>query len=206
MNQLAPLPSRLPSDAGPGRRRRRPRARPLSRILRRQHPQPAHAPRLQPGRGGVSGLVRDAGVPSIAAGAAAACGHLDRARRRASHAAPTVKQRLAAIRHLFDWLVTGQVVPLNPAASVRGPQHIVEGTARRRCSSRPRRGLCSTASTPSTPAGLARPGADRPHGLFVRAHRRGARHEGRGRVHAEPPPVGAAARKRRQGARHAVPP
>src|SRR3954449_4857963 len=39
--------------------------------------------------------------------------------------APTVKQRLAAIRHLFDWLVTGQVVPVNPAASVRGPRHIV---------------------------------------------------------------------------------
>jgi len=39
--------------------------------------------------------------------------------------APTVKQRLAAIRHLFDWLVMGQVVPVNPAASVRGPKHIV---------------------------------------------------------------------------------
>src|ERR1700737_1952782 len=40
-------------------------------------------------------------------------------------AAPSVKQRLAAIRHLFDWLVTGQVVPVNPAASVRGPRHAV---------------------------------------------------------------------------------
>lgn len=39
--------------------------------------------------------------------------------------APTVKQQLAAIRHLFDWLVVGQVVPLNPAASVRGPRHVV---------------------------------------------------------------------------------
>jgi site-specific recombinase XerD len=39
--------------------------------------------------------------------------------------APTVKQQLAAIRHLFDWLVTGQVIPTNPAASVRGPSHIV---------------------------------------------------------------------------------
>ena len=39
--------------------------------------------------------------------------------------APTVKLRLAAIRHLFDWLVTGQVVPTNPAASVRGPAHSV---------------------------------------------------------------------------------
>ncbi len=40
--------------------------------------------------------------------------------------APTVKQLLAAIRHLFDWLVIGQVVPLNPAGSVRGPRHSVE--------------------------------------------------------------------------------
>ncbi len=34
---------------------------------------------------------------------------------------PTAKQRLAAIRHLFDWLVTGHVVPNNPAHAVRGP-------------------------------------------------------------------------------------
>ncbi|MFM0428450.1 tyrosine-type recombinase/integrase [Paraburkholderia aspalathi] len=40
-----------------------------------------------------------------------------------THSAPTVKQRLAAIRHLFDWLVTGQIVPHNPTASVRGPSH-----------------------------------------------------------------------------------
>jgi len=40
-------------------------------------------------------------------------------------AAPSVKQQLAAIRHLFDWLVTGQVIPTNPAASVRGPSHVV---------------------------------------------------------------------------------
>ena len=26
---------------------------------------------------------------------------------------------------LFDWLVTGQVVPMNPATSVRGPKHVV---------------------------------------------------------------------------------
>ena len=38
---------------------------------------------------------------------------------------PTVKQHLAAIRMLFDWLVIGQVVPMNPAASVRGPKHVV---------------------------------------------------------------------------------
>jgi site-specific recombinase XerD len=38
---------------------------------------------------------------------------------------PTVKQRLAAIRHLFDWLVRCQVVPANPAVSVRGPAYSV---------------------------------------------------------------------------------
>lgn len=38
---------------------------------------------------------------------------------------PTVKQHLAAIRMLFDWLVTGQIVPHNPAAPVRGPKHVV---------------------------------------------------------------------------------
>jgi integrase len=41
-------------------------------------------------------------------------------------APPSVKQHLAAIRMLFDWLVTGQVVPHNPAASVRGPKHVVK--------------------------------------------------------------------------------
>src|ERR1700744_3916993 len=44
-------------------------------------------------------------------------------RQTQSPSAPTVKQQLAAIRHLFDWLVTGQIVPHNPAASVRGPAH-----------------------------------------------------------------------------------
>ena len=36
---------------------------------------------------------------------------------------PTVKQRLAALRMLFDWLVVGQVLPANPAHAVRGPKH-----------------------------------------------------------------------------------
>jgi site-specific recombinase XerD len=38
---------------------------------------------------------------------------------------PSVKQSLAAIRMLFDWLVVGQVVSVNPAHSVRGPKHVV---------------------------------------------------------------------------------
>jgi site-specific recombinase XerD len=39
---------------------------------------------------------------------------------------PTVKARLAAIRHLFDWLTAGSVVPSNPAHAVRGPAYSVE--------------------------------------------------------------------------------
>jgi site-specific recombinase XerD len=42
-----------------------------------------------------------------------------------THAKPTVKQHLAAVRMLFDWLVTGQVVKANPAHAVRGPKHSV---------------------------------------------------------------------------------
>jgi site-specific recombinase XerD len=40
--------------------------------------------------------------------------------------APTVKQHLAAIRMMFDWMVIGQIVPTNPASSVRGPKHVVK--------------------------------------------------------------------------------
>ena len=53
---------------------------------------------------------------------------------RKDHSVPSVKQQLAAVRMLFDWLITGQVVPLNPAAAVRGPKH----------SSKPERRRCST--------------------------------------------------------------
>jgi site-specific recombinase XerD len=42
------------------------------------------------------------------------------------HGAPGVKQQLAAVRMLFDWLVTGQLMPMNPAAAVWGPKHIVK--------------------------------------------------------------------------------
>ena len=35
---------------------------------------------------------------------------------------PTVKVRLAALRTLFDWMVAGQVLPLNPAHAIPGPK------------------------------------------------------------------------------------
>ena len=44
----------------------------------------------------------------------------------AARSPATVKQHLAALRMLFDWLVVGQVLPFNPASSVRGPRHVVK--------------------------------------------------------------------------------
>ncbi len=46
-------------------------------------------------------------------------------RLQETKAKPTVKQHLAALRMLFDWLVTGHVIDSNPATSVRGPKHVV---------------------------------------------------------------------------------
>src|SRR6202789_2905318 len=43
-----------------------------------------------------------------------------------THSAPGVKQQLAAVRMLFDWLITGQILPSNPASAVRGPKHVVK--------------------------------------------------------------------------------
>ena len=39
---------------------------------------------------------------------------------------PTVKQHLAALRMLFDWLVVGHVLANNPAHAVRGPKYRVK--------------------------------------------------------------------------------
>ena len=72
---------------------------------------------------------------------------------------PTVKQHLAAIRMLFDWLVTGQVVATNPAHAVRGPKHVVKTRqdhgAHRRTGARAARQHRHV-----NPGRLARPGAD----------------------------------------------
>ncbi len=43
-----------------------------------------------------------------------------------AYAPATVKQHLAALRQLFDWLVVGQVLRSNPAAAVRGPKQVVK--------------------------------------------------------------------------------
>ena len=38
----------------------------------------------------------------------------------------TVKQHLAALRMLFDWLVISHVLEVNPAHAVRGPKYVVK--------------------------------------------------------------------------------
>ncbi|RZA12986.1 MAG: integrase, partial [Proteobacteria bacterium] len=49
--------------------------------------------------------------------------YIEQLQRRLS--APSVKQHLSALRVLFDWLVVGQIIPMNPASSVRGPRYSV---------------------------------------------------------------------------------
>lgn len=66
---------------------------------------------------------------------------------------PTIKQHLAAIRMMFDWLVTGQVLPMNPAASVRGPTHVVKKGKTPVLSAEDARQLLDSIDT-STPIGL----------------------------------------------------
>ena len=61
-------------------------------------------------------------------------------------AKPTVKLHLAAIRMLFDWLIIGQVLAINPAHAVRGPK-MSSNAARRLYSPRNRRASLSKAST-----------------------------------------------------------
>ena len=39
---------------------------------------------------------------------------------------PSVKQHLSALRSLFDYLVITQILPTNPAHSVRGPRYVVK--------------------------------------------------------------------------------
>ena len=45
---------------------------------------------------------------------------------RGVYSVPSIKQHLAALRMLFDYLVTGHVLETNPAASVRGPKYSIK--------------------------------------------------------------------------------
>jgi site-specific recombinase XerD len=118
---------------------------------------------------------------------------------------PTVKQWLATVRMLFDWLVVGQVLAVNPTAAVRGPKYVVRTGKTPVLAAPEARQLLDSVNT-KTVVGLR----DRALiGLLVFTFARiwrCAGHE-RGRcLPAAPPSVGQAPRKRWQGTQHALPP
>src|SRR6266851_3698123 len=51
---------------------------------------------------------------------------MTRAGAMSNSSPPTSATRTRAAPMLFDWLITGQVLPTNPAAAVRGPKHVVK--------------------------------------------------------------------------------
>ena len=89
---------------------------------------------------------------------------------------PSVKQHLAAIRMLFDYLVVGQVIKMNPAAAVRGPKHVAtKGKTPVLAPEESARTLrLHRAYYHRRPA---RSGSHRRHGLQLRPRRRRRRHE-----------------------------
>ena len=76
---------------------------------------------VRAGGGAVSRVVRPPGSPAGRVSPLHVAAYI----RTHPGSAPTVKQHLAAIRMLGDWLVVNQVLPVNPAAAVRGPKHVV---------------------------------------------------------------------------------
>jgi site-specific recombinase XerD len=94
----------------------------------------------------------DQGVPSVAAVQPLHVAAWIEQQTR-EHAAPTAKARLAALRHLFAWLVAGQVMPVNPAGSVRGPSHAVKTGKTPVLSPEEARALIDSINI-TTPAGL----------------------------------------------------
>jgi site-specific recombinase XerD len=152
MNQLVPLPSRsLPVPALVAAAGDQARVRFLEFFaanIRNPHTRRAYSRAVAE----FLAWCADAGVPSIAHVAPLHVATWIEAQTR-ELAAPSVKQRLAALRHLFDWLVVGQVVPANPASSVRGPQHVVKGGKTPVLDPAEARALLDSIDT-ATPAGL----------------------------------------------------
>lgn len=125
MNQLAPLPASAPNlpalVATADERAQRRFLEFFAVTIRNPHTRRAYARAA----GDFLEWCEERGVGSIAAVQPLhVAAWIEALGREAS--APTVKQQLAGVRHLFDWLVMGQVVPTNPAVSVRGPSHSVK--------------------------------------------------------------------------------
>ena len=113
------------------------------------------------------------------------------------HGAAGVKQQLAAVRMMFNWLVTGQVVPMNPAAAVRGPKHVVK-TGKTPVLDAQRMAQTHRQHSDRDRARSARPRTDRHPHLLFRPHHRGAAHEGGGSSAEGRRLADSAARERRQ--------
>ena len=94
-------------------------------------------------------------------------------------AKPTVKQHLAAIRMLFDWLIIGQVLAVNPAHAVRGPKHVVRRGKTPVLTEEQARRLLESIDA-STLVGLRDRALIGVMIYSLRPHRRRRRHEGRG--------------------------
>ena len=109
-----------------------------------------------------------------------------------THSKPTVKQHLAALRMLFDWLVTGHIIDVNPAHAVRGPKFSVRKGKTPVLNADEARTLLDSINN-STCGGIARSRINRPHGLYVRASWSGHHDEGGRLLHPRAPGMGAAA-------------
>jgi integrase len=89
---------------------------------------------------------------------------------------PSVKQHLAALRILFDWLVVGHVIEHNPAHAVRGPKYSQKKGKTPVLDRDEARALLAAIDTGSV-TGLRDRGSYGHHGLYLRPRRSGAANE-----------------------------
>ena len=118
------------------------------------------------------------------------------------HSRPTVKLRLAALRMLFDWMVVGQILPVNPAHAVRGPKHTQKKGKKPVLNVDEARTLIDAIDVTSVP-GLRDRALIGLMGLHLRPGGGGGLDEGRGLFCAGAAGLGAAPREGRQRARDA---
>ena len=184
------------------RRRRRKRQPAVSRFLHRQHPQPEHPRRLRRRlRAFFAWLDAKQVAPLAAVRTHHVSAYVEVLGRR--YRAPTVKQHLAAIRMLFDWLIVGQIFAgPNPAAAVRGPKHVVKKGKTSVLDGDEAKKLLDLIDV-STTVGLRDRALIALLGLHLRARLGGAAHERRRLLSARQTLVVAAARK--GGKQHEMP-
>jgi hypothetical protein len=114
--------SKAPRPLGPHSRRRRERGLGASSSSSpRTSGTRGHSSRTRAPFGCFCEWLEDCGVQDLAQVNPVVAGYVEKLGE--AYSKPTVKQHLAAIRMLFDYLVTGGVLPFNP--SVRGPEHTV---------------------------------------------------------------------------------